>query len=429
MTHNSATNNPATQAPAAQNLPTTNPVAQNPDAQDGAAKNQATQAMPQQSPARQWTKEEIVAAIKECAAKLKRVPTQAELKKETGITEKIYQRFFGNYTKALRACAYEGTGSGFTLSARELFEEWAGIVRKLGEVPSISEYVLHSKHSVTPLRKRFRYWSEMPAGMVQYATANGLEKQWQDVIEIAKKYRREPKTGGWVPKTPPSSLSSTPRVLKDRPLYGAPLMLSAMGFAPVNEMGVVFVFGLLAYSLGFIVTWMGTEFPDCEAFREVEPGRWQRVLIEFEFLSRNFLAHGHNPAECDLIVCWEHNWKECPLQVLELKKFFTFQQVRIDPPAVGTRGVQATMGLAQDGTQHSAVSIQHLAVSTQPGSPFNPFNAFPSAIGNGPARQQNARIGFAPGTQQAGIESSAEVFGVSENGTEAAYVSSGGASK
>src|SRR5215831_7297522 len=29
--------------------------------------------------------------------------------------------------------------------------------------------------------------------------------------------------------------------------------------------------------LGFIVTWVGTQYPDVEAFREVAPGRWQRV--------------------------------------------------------------------------------------------------------------------------------------------------------
>jgi len=25
---------------------------------------------------------------------------------------------------------------------------------------------------------------------------------------------------------------------------------------------------------------------------------------------------------CDGIVCWKHNWKECPLEVIELKKVF-----------------------------------------------------------------------------------------------------------
>jgi hypothetical protein len=45
----------------------------------------------------------------------------------------------------------------------------------------------------------------------------------------------------------------------------------------------------------------------------------QRVKIEFEQESRNFLKHGHNVNDCDMIVCWEHNWPECPLEVIELK--------------------------------------------------------------------------------------------------------------
>ena len=64
---------------------------------------------------------------------------------------------------------------------------------------------------------------------------------------------------------------------------------------------------------------MGTEFPDIEAAREIEPGRWQRVRIELEYESKNFQRHYHNPEECDLIVCWEHDWPECPLEVIELK--------------------------------------------------------------------------------------------------------------
>jgi hypothetical protein len=35
--------------------------------------------------------------------------------------------------------------------------------------------------------------------------------------------------------------------------------------------------------------------------------------------SRNFLTHLHDPQKCHLIVCWEHNWPDCPLEVVELK--------------------------------------------------------------------------------------------------------------
>jgi hypothetical protein len=190
-------------------------------------------------------------------------------------------------------------------------------VRKIGETPSAADYVLHSQHSLTPLRKRFRYWNDVPAGMVQYAVENGLEEQWADVLEVARKYKREARTGGW--RRTPGALSSNPRILTDRPVYGEPFLRTALSFAPVNEMGVVYLFGAMAEKLGFIVTWIGTQYPDVEAFREVAPGRWQRVRIEIEFLSRNFLQHFHNPAECDLIVCWENNWPDCPLEVIALK--------------------------------------------------------------------------------------------------------------
>jgi hypothetical protein len=42
--------------------------------------------------------------------------------------------------------------------------------------------------------------------------------------------------------------------------------------------------------------------------REVARGQWQPVWIEFEFESRNFLLHEHDPKKSDVIVCWVHNW-------------------------------------------------------------------------------------------------------------------------
>jgi REP element-mobilizing transposase RayT len=53
-----------------------------------------------------------------------------------------------------------------------------------------------------------------------------------------------------------------------------------------------------------------------------EPGKWQRVRIEFEYASRNSRNHGHRPRDCDMIVCWVHDWADCPkeLDVVELKR-------------------------------------------------------------------------------------------------------------
>ncbi len=45
-------------------------------------------------------------------------------------------------------------------------------------------------------------------------------------------------------------------------------------------------------------------------------------VATFEKDSRSFAEHGHDPKGCDMIVCWRHNWKACPkeIMVLELRK-------------------------------------------------------------------------------------------------------------
>lgn len=112
------------------------------------------------------------------------------------------------------------------------------------------------------------------------------------------------------------SRSSSPNV------YGDFVNFRGLQHAPVNEQGVVFLFGMICRELGYVIEIVKPGFPDCEAKRRIsgKPGKWQRVRIEFEFESRNFRAHGHDPDQCDLIVCWENNWPECPLEILELKK-------------------------------------------------------------------------------------------------------------
>jgi hypothetical protein len=114
-------------------------------------------------------------------------------------------------------------------------------------------------------------------------------------------------------------------IYKDRPVMGPPFARHRLTNAPVNEMGVVFLFGAVAWELGFQVESLWTRgYPDGRARREVAPGKWQEVTIEFEYESKNFLLHGHDPKRCDVIVCWKHNWKECPeeIEVIELSKIF-----------------------------------------------------------------------------------------------------------
>jgi Homing endonuclease associated repeat len=106
------------------------------------------------------------------------------------------------------------------------------------------------------------------------------------------------------------------------PIYGEPLGLAAMAHAPTNEDGVLFLFGVVAADLGFRIERVQRGFPDVEAKREVAPGIWELQLWELEWLSRNFKEHKHDPKGCHGIICWKHNWPDCPeeLEVIELSR-------------------------------------------------------------------------------------------------------------
>lgn len=105
---------------------------------------------------------------------------------------------------------------------------------------------------------------------------------------------------------------------KEKSIVGDLINFRGLIYSPVNEQGVVYLFSKVAEDLNMYVEEVRTAYPDCIARRFNGKG-WEKIYVEFEFLSSNFLQHGHDPLECDMVVCWEHDWKDCPIEVLELK--------------------------------------------------------------------------------------------------------------
>jgi len=263
------------------------------------------------------SREEIIAAVKECAARLGHAPNVAELRAFTKLTKNQIRKNFGTYTQMMAASAVQRQGSGCRVELKSLFVDWAGTIRKLGKVPTMSDYELEGRYSIRPLVRRFGTWSEVPAGLLEYARQEGLEGEWKDVMEIIANHLQK---GATETRTSESLtiMPLRPRTRKEQVVYGEP-MHAPLNCAPTNENGVIFAFGTVAKELGFSVTRIQIACPDCEALRRVGPNRWVPTKIEFENESRNFLTHMHSIDDAELIVCWTHNWPECPLEVLELK--------------------------------------------------------------------------------------------------------------
>lgn len=287
------------------------------------------------------TKQEISEAITGCAEKLGRTPSIFEVMKMGQVSRRQIRAEFGSFTHALRECNLEReTSSGQKVPLEKLFVDWAGVVRKVGKAPSMSEYEALSKYSCKPLVRCFGSWRQVAYGLTQFAEGRGLAEEWRAELALAAKGGDQ--DAQWMlPREAPTARSEMLAVLRERartagptagPTYGAPMWPGPLAYAPVNELGVVFLFGWMAPQLGYVVHRIQPEFPDCEAMRLVGEDTCELVKIEFEHESRNFLKHMHDVKGCDLIICWRHNWPECPIEVLELRKALSLQQSAIGQP-------------------------------------------------------------------------------------------------
>lgn len=281
-------------------------------------------------------KEEIVAKLKEIAGDLgaSSVPRH-EFLRRTGLSERKVQRLFGSYNALVEAAGLEPrifpTSDVPTYSDGELLAEVTRILRLPDAKPTRIFFEQNAKFSSSVCERRFGGW------LNTVKSAAELLDPVSDAKLLAKIREYTAPPARPVPPRLPAVQSSNaqsaePQELIEHPghefiptssanVYGEFVNFRGLQHAPVNEQGVVFLFGMICRELGYIVEIVKPGFPDCEAKRKIrsKPGMWQRVRIEFEYQSRNFRSHGHDPDQCDVIVCWEHNWPECPIEVIELK--------------------------------------------------------------------------------------------------------------
>lgn len=102
-------------------------------------------------------------------------------------------------------------------------------------------------------------------------------------------------------------------------IVGKPINYGGLVYAPINELGVVLLFGMIFEEMGMIVEEIRSGFPDA-VIRRFNGRGWTRENVEFEYKSSQYKQHKHLLSGCDIIVCWIHDWRNCPLEVWELSE-------------------------------------------------------------------------------------------------------------
>lgn len=264
-----------------------------------------------------YSKEKITGILKKLSRKLgKQNLSIKEI--ATVIPKSTVTGYFGSIGSALEAAGLEKREPGYNFKGRksdlddnDLFQNLLSLEEKLRKEPGYNDCRSKGKYSIRPYKTRFG--------------------KWEDVLRIYRKWKIDNQIANTAGSSQPpcpnnnatiaASSPSIKKIKKPEQFYGEPMEFRGLRHAPINEQGVVFLFGMICRELGFNIEAVQQGFPDCEGkyLYDQKKNLWAKARIEFEYKAKTFIEHGHNLDHCDFIVCWINNWQDCPINIIELK--------------------------------------------------------------------------------------------------------------
>src|SRR3990172_2184636 len=277
-----------------------------------------------------YDKDKIISEIKRIAMKLgKKSLSISEFKKYSNISRHTVCYYFISWNEAVKEAGLEPidpieklklTHSKNIIPEEDLLKDLIRLFNETGKIPTMSLIDAKGKYSASTYSKKFK------------TIPNAFQLAKKSFQEDFQNTSQEIITDDNVSRPIETEIKIIPNTIipekqnKKRIVFGEPINFRGLRFAPINEQGVVYLFGMVSRELGFLIESVRTEYPDCEGKRccDKEKSQWEHIQIEFEYSSSNFLTHSHNIDECDLIVCWKDDWNECPIEVLELKNVIKY---------------------------------------------------------------------------------------------------------
>jgi hypothetical protein len=263
-----------------------------------------------------WTREAIIEAVKQAVAGADGPLSRPACCRRAGVPERqLFVLFHGGWTEVRQLAGIaRHPGERVSMTDEQLLQEFHRVACSIGALPSWARFTALAPVGSHTLQRRF---GGRPGTLRRYR--QWLEKNHPEcpLLQLLPSEGKPDRQRA----SPPKVLRSPPRWNKQAGMvFGAPIHFRGLQYAPTKEQGVIVLFGMVLSELDLLVEAIQPAYPDCQAMRRIDPrhNRWQPVRIEFEFTSSKFRDHGHDPSGCDLIVCWEHDWPDCPLEVIEL---------------------------------------------------------------------------------------------------------------
>jgi hypothetical protein len=217
---------------------------------------------------------------------------------------------FGSWARALEAAGLQRNENHHDeIPLPVLAADFLKAAAQLRRIPTVRSVVRRSAHGLNSFTRKWQGYDNFKKLAIKHLLSGGEipDGELKSLLE-AEARRFDPKSLDTAQGTAPFHSGRT-------------LGFRAFAFVPTYEQEVVAIFAAVAEELGFEILSQRVAFPDCLARRRLTGprNRFADCRIEFELFSRDFVTHGHAVTGCELIVCWEHNWPESPIEVLEMQ--------------------------------------------------------------------------------------------------------------
>jgi hypothetical protein len=205
-------------------------------------------------PAKRHTKDSIIQTLQSLAANLGKT-TLSKAEVQHVLPASSVANHFGSLGKALQAAGLECRSPTEhlkdvrnVLPEAELFESIYCVEQKLGHEPGANEYKAEGKYSIKPFRKRFgARWGDALTHYRKWKVERGVLPL--DAVEAI--------TSDVAPSVPCLQVAHAGEALQRASgavpvqFYGEPFDFRGLRHSPINEQGVVYLFGMVSRELGF----------------------------------------------------------------------------------------------------------------------------------------------------------------------------------
>jgi hypothetical protein len=173
------------------------------------------------------------------------------------------------------------------ISNENLIEEFIAVSNRLRKIPSDRDFGANSKYSIRPYRNRFGRWLQV----VDYMIKNYKDKFNFRIDDLPKNNLKE--------------------IKHKKLMYSCPLL-----YEPTNEMETLVAFSYLARELGYEIESVQAAFPDM-----ILKKGGRIVNSELEYLSSNYLQHGHPISDDCILICWRKDIEIKGLEIFSLEEY------------------------------------------------------------------------------------------------------------